>query len=143
MKEYQAKSIKASAPLMLMAPFAIIADYADDLFSWAYDVFFLALLLCVMFYVLTPYKYFPLFSSLCIDDRYITKRLFGIYVTRKLDRNQVHINHLILHGEYYVVFSRNNIPASLRDVLHAVHLRQAILYPWKPNMGKDFPELFR
>ena len=64
MKEYHASSIIAIIPFILMAPFAIIADYASDWFVWAYDLFFLALLLCVIFYTITPYKYFPLFTSM-------------------------------------------------------------------------------
>lgn len=142
MKEYHARSFIAIIPFALMAPFAIIADYASDWFVWAYDLFFLALLFCVIFYTLTPYKYYPLFTSLCIDNKYITKRLFGVYVTRKMERKQVHINHLILHGEYYVVFSQTDIPTTKKGILHAVHSRRAILYPWNPAMKRDFPELF-
>lgn len=142
MKEYHASSIIASIPFILMAPFAIIADYASDWFVWAYDLFFLALLLCVIFYTITPYKYFPLFTSLCIDNNYITKRLFGVYVTRRLERKQIQINHLILHGEHYVAFSRTDIPATKKGILHAVHSRRAILFPWNPAMKTDFPELF-
>lgn len=142
MKEYHASSLIASVPLVLVAPFAIIADYFDEWFEWAYDAYFLALLICVLFYILTPFKYFPLFSSLCIDNNFITKRLFGVYVTRKMSCKQVYIKYLRLHGEYYIVFSQSDIPNAKKDILHAVHLRRAILFPWNPSIKLDFPELF-
>ena len=127
---------------MLVVPFAFIADYFSDWFAGAYDIYFLVLLLCVLFYVLTPYKYFPLFTTLCIDETHIKKRLFGDFVTRKIERENVCIHYLILHGTLYVAFSKVDIPADKKEILRAVFLRQAMVFPWTSAMESDFPELF-
>ena len=142
MKEYHAEGWIYRLPLYIVAPFALLADYCSDVFPWVYDVFFILLGVGCFFYLITPFKFFPVFTTLCIDEACIRKRLFETYTTRCISRVKVRIGYMVLHGIRYVVFSEEDIPAEKRDILRLVYLRRALLFPYQYEMHKDFPELF-
>ena len=142
MKEYHAEGWIYRLPLYIVAPFALLTDCFSDVFPWAYDVFFILLGAGCVFYLVTPFKFFPVFTTLCIDEACIRKRLFETYTTRCISRGKARIGYLILHGIRYVVFSEEDIPAEKRDILRLVYLRRALLFPYNYEMHKDFPELF-
>lgn len=142
LKEYHADGWVYGLPLYLMAPFAFLADYCSDVFPWAYPAFFVLLGASCLFYLVTPYKYFPLFTTLCIEEEWIKKRLFDTYTTSRVRRGDVNIGYVVLHGIRYIVFCKEEIPDDKREILRLVHRRKAFLFPWRFEMKRDFPELF-
>lgn len=140
MKEYDAKSKLLNVLSTFASALYGILYYFD---SQKLLQFANTYLLCLTVFVLiTPYKYFPVCTTLRIDEQQIAKRgSFGI-ITRSIPYENAHVGFCYLHGMQYAIFSSVPIPPDKWKKLRLVYQRKAILYPFSLDMMMDFPDLF-
>ena len=87
-------------------------------------------------------RYFPFFSKLEISGERVEKTCFG-HVQASLNADQLHVAPLTIYKTTFVVFlTEPHDTITLAHVANLPKYRQAILYPYLPQMKSDFPELF-
>lgn len=87
-------------------------------------------------------RYFPYFSKLEISGERVEKTCFG-HVQASLNADQLHVAPLTIYKTTFVVFlTEPHDTITLAHVANLPKYRQAILYPYLPQMKSDFPELF-
>ena len=87
-------------------------------------------------------RYFPYFSKLEISGERVEKTCFG-HVQASLSADQLHVAPLTIYKTTFVVFlTEPHDTITLAHVANLPKYRQAILYPYLPQMKSDFPELF-
>ena len=98
--------------------------------------------LLAAFILLSKRRYFPYVSKLSISSDCIIKTQFGQEWIR-LDRENVTVSTIRLYKTLFVVFLVRPLEGmDIRRIAKLQREGKAILYPYLPDMAKDFPELF-
>lgn len=87
-------------------------------------------------------RYFPFFSKLEIRDERVERTCFG-RVQASMSTEHLHAVPLMIYKTTFAVFLKE--PHNTITLIQAANLlkyRQAILYPYLPQMKEDFPMLF-
>lgn len=92
---------------------------------------------------LSKRRYFPYFSRLLMDEHHVVKSLFGDERIC-LDLQEVTVVKLKIYKTDFVAFLLEPLGGvTLPEVAKLQKRKKAIMYPYMPEMGEDFPELFK
>ncbi len=92
---------------------------------------------------LSKRRYFPWFSKLLIDGHRVVKSLFG-NERICLDIQEVTVVKLKIYKTDFVAFLSEPLgDVTIPEVAKLQKRKKAIMYPYMPEMAKDFPELFK
>lgn len=99
-------------------------------------------LIFVGFVFLTNRRLFPFFAKLTIDSDCVSKVLFG-NTQICIDRKTLTVATIKVYKTVFAVFLTEPIEnITIKDVARLQKEKKAIIYPYTPDMFKDFPEIF-
>ena len=107
------------------------------LFSWS------LFSLCLLVIFLTPWRYCFACGALWINEKAIMQGTSLKNCSRVIERTAAVLQAYEIFGVLYYAFSTHPLKnCNKKQLLSLVRHKEAILYPWMPQMVHDFPEIF-